>query len=240
MRCSIAYRKSTGGGENIRIEVEDERRGQDLVGQARRRAGRKTPRARSRWARRSRSSRMPRSARMIDVETPEIFNKIPAQSAKQIVLQRIREAEQDYLFESYNDRLDDLVMGTVIRRDDRRDGGGYVFDLGKIDGILEEKEQIPGERFKLGQRVRVYVFDLRRAAVAACRRSSRARIATSSSGSSSLRCRRSSTGKSRSRHRARAGQPLEGRRLGAPGDRSIPSARASACAAPASTTSSTS
>jgi N utilization substance protein A len=53
-------------------------------------------------------------------------------------------------------------VGTVIRRDDRRDGGGYVFDLGKIEGILEEKEQIPGERFKLGQRVRVYVFDLRR------------------------------------------------------------------------------
>ncbi|HLW78486.1 MAG TPA: transcription termination factor NusA, partial [Terriglobia bacterium] len=156
-----AYRKSTGSGENIRIEVEKD--GEVKIWTTKRVVAQVHDASREISLGEAQQIE-PHAAlgQMIDVETPEVFNKIPAQAAKQVVLQRIREAEQDYLFESYKDRLDDLVVGTVIRRDDRRDGGGYVFDLGKIEGILEEKELIPGERFKLGQRVRVYVFDLRR------------------------------------------------------------------------------
>jgi N utilization substance protein A len=154
-----AYRKSTGGGENIRLEVETN--GEVKIWTNKRVVAQVHDPSREVSLGEAQQFE-PHAAlgQMIDVETPEIFNKIPAQAAKQVILQRIREAEQEYLFESYKDRLDDLVVGTIIRRDER--GGGYVLDLGKIEGILEEKEQIPGERFKLGQRVRVYVFDLRR------------------------------------------------------------------------------
>ncbi len=97
----------------------------------------------------------------MEVDSPQIFDRIPAQTAKQIILQRIREAEQDYLFESFKDRLDDLVMGTVVRRDERN-SSAFIIDLGKIEGVLEEKEQMRGERIRVGQRLRVYVYDLKR------------------------------------------------------------------------------
>ena len=97
----------------------------------------------------------------MEVDSPQIFDRIPAQTAKQIILQRIREAEQEYLFESFKDRIDDLVMGTVVRRDERN-SSAFILDLGKIEGVLEEKEQMHGERIRLGQRLRVYVYDLKR------------------------------------------------------------------------------
>jgi N utilization substance protein A len=155
----MAYRKSIGGGENIRIEVE--KSGEVKIWTTKRVVAQVHESSREISLGEAQQIE-PHAAlgQMLDVETPEVFNKIPAQAAKQVILQRIREAEQDYLFESHKDRLDDLAVGTIIRRDER--GGGYVLDLGKIEGILEEKEQLPGERFKLGQRVRVYVFDLRR------------------------------------------------------------------------------
>jgi transcription termination/antitermination protein NusA len=96
----------------------------------------------------------------IEVETPEIFNKIPAQAAKQVVLQRIREAELDYQMESFKDKLDELVLATVLRRE--HETGSYVLDLGnKAEGLLEPKEQIPGERLAINQRVRVYVMQIK-------------------------------------------------------------------------------
>jgi N utilization substance protein A len=100
----------------------------------------------------------------MEVDSPQIFNKIPAQTAKQIILQRMREAEQDYVFESYKEHLDDMVLGTVIRRerDERTRKEAWVLDLGKVEGVLPDMEMIPGERLRVGQRLRVYVFELRR------------------------------------------------------------------------------
>jgi N utilization substance protein A len=155
-----AYRKSTGGGENIRIEVE--RSGDVHVWTSKRVVAQVQDAAHEiSLGEAQQIDEHAALGQQIDVETPEVFNKIPAQAAKQVILQRIREAEQEFLFESYKDQLDDMLIGTIIRRDDRS-GGGYILDLGKIEGVLEEKEQIPGERFKIGQRVRVYLYELRR------------------------------------------------------------------------------
>jgi transcription termination/antitermination protein NusA len=155
-----AYRKSVGGGENVRIEVE--RSGEVRVWVAKRVVTQ---------VRNSHEEISLGEAQQIDphaalgqhmeVDSPQIFDRIPAQTAKQIILQRIREAEQDYLFESFKDRLDDLVMGTVVRRDERN-SSSFILDLGKIEGVLEEKEQMHGERIRIGQRLRVYVYDLKR------------------------------------------------------------------------------
>ncbi|MDE3230794.1 MAG: transcription termination/antitermination protein NusA, partial [Chloroflexota bacterium] len=96
----------------------------------------------------------------IDVDSPEIFNKIPTQTAKQIILQRIREAELEHLFESYKDMKDELMLGTTLRRDER--DGAWLIDLGKIEGLLDAKEQIPSERLQRNARLRVYVYELKR------------------------------------------------------------------------------
>ncbi|MBF6590483.1 MAG: transcription termination/antitermination protein NusA [Ktedonobacterales bacterium] len=153
-----AYRKGVGGGENIRIEVE--RDGEVKIWSTKRVVVQVHDAAHEiSLGEAQQLDEHAALGQQIDVETPEIFNRIPAQAAKQIILQRIREAEQEFLFETYKDRLDDMVVGTVLRRDER---SGWVLDLGKIEGVLEDKEQIPGERLKVGQRIRVYLFDLKR------------------------------------------------------------------------------
>ncbi len=155
-----AYRKGTDGGENIRIEVE---RNGDVKIWSTKRVVAQThdPNREISLGEAQQLDEHAALGQQMDVETPEIFNRIPAQAAKQIILQRIREAEQEYLYESYKDRLDDLVIGTILRHDDRE--GIWVLDLGKIEGVLPAAEVIPNERLRVGQRLRVYIYDLKRA-----------------------------------------------------------------------------
>jgi len=156
-----AYRKSTGGGgENIRIEVDASG---DVHIWVNKRVVTQVHNSAEEISLGEAQQIEPHAAlgQHIEVESPQIFNRIPAQTAKQIVLQRIREAEQDFLYESFKDQLDDMVIGTLIRKDERsRDA--WVVDLGKVEGLLEHSEQLPGERLRAGQRLRVYVYDLRR------------------------------------------------------------------------------
>ena len=155
-----AYRKTTEGGENVRIEVE--RSGDVHVWVLKRVVAQvRSPAEEIALADAQLIQEHAALGQHMEVDTPQIFDKIPAQTAKQIILQRIREAEQDYLFESFKDHLDDLVMGTIVRRDERNTGA-WVLDLGKIEGVLDPKEQMPGERLRPQQRLRVYVFDLKR------------------------------------------------------------------------------
>jgi transcription termination/antitermination protein NusA len=155
-----AYRKTNPGGENVRIEVEDN--GEICVWATKRVVAQvRNPGEEISLGEAQLIDPHAALGQHIEVDSPQIFNKIPAQTAKQVILQRIREAEQDHLFESFKDRLDELVIGTIVRRDERQNGA-WVLDLGKIEGILEAKEQVPTERLRVGQKVRVYVFDLRR------------------------------------------------------------------------------
>jgi N utilization substance protein A len=93
------------------------------------------------------------------IEMPELLEKIPVRNAGQIILQRIREAEQTYVMESFKDRLDEITVGTILRRDN---DGSFVLEVGKLEGILPLKEQVPSERYKTGQRLRVYVVEMKR------------------------------------------------------------------------------
>jgi transcription termination/antitermination protein NusA len=155
-----AYRKTNAGGDNIRIEVE--KSGEVHVWASKRVVAQvHNPTEEISLGEAQRLDPHAALGQHIDVDSPQVFNKIPAQTAKQVILQRIREAEQDHLYESFKDRLDELVIGTIVRRDERQNGA-WVLDLGKIEGVLEAKEQVPTDRLRVGQRVRVYVFDLRR------------------------------------------------------------------------------
>ncbi|TCS82981.1 transcription termination factor NusA [Tepidibacillus fermentans] len=91
---------------------------------------------------------------IVEIEvTPKDFGRIAAQTAKQVVTQRIREAERGIIYETFIDKEEDIVTGIVQRQDSR-----YIYiDLGKIEALLPLNEQMPTERFKQGDRVKVYI-----------------------------------------------------------------------------------
>lgn len=93
----------------------------------------------------------------IKLEPPASYGRMAAQTAKQVIIQRLREAERDMVFSEFKDKEHEVVGGVVQRRE-----GGVVFvDLGKAIGILLPDEQIHGERYNIGDRVKVYVKEVR-------------------------------------------------------------------------------
>jgi N utilization substance protein A len=90
--------------------------------------------------------------------TPRDFGRIAAQTAKQVILQRIREAEREVLYTSYADREGELINGTVQRIDYL--SRAVTLNLGKTEAILPRKEQIPSERYYSNQRLRAYVMEV--------------------------------------------------------------------------------
>ena len=90
--------------------------------------------------------------------TPDSFGRIAAQTAKQVILQRIREAERDALFSSYADREGELINGMVASINPH----AITLNLGRTEAIMPRSQQVPGERYRIGQRVRAYVMEVRR------------------------------------------------------------------------------
>jgi N utilization substance protein A len=90
--------------------------------------------------------------------TPKHFGRIAAQTAKQVILQRIREAERDALYNSYVEREGELINGTVQNIMHR----GVTLNLGRTEALLPRSQQIPGEYYRLNQRVRAYVLEVRK------------------------------------------------------------------------------
>ena len=91
--------------------------------------------------------------------TPQNFGRIAAQTAKQVVTQRLREAEREVVYHEYTDRANDIVTGTIQRIDPSK---GVIIDLNKAEGLLPPAEQIQGETYHPGQRLKVYVIEVQR------------------------------------------------------------------------------
>ncbi|QDV38062.1 transcription termination factor NusA [Tautonia plasticadhaerens] len=91
------------------------------------------------------------------VEPPD-FGRIAAQTAKQVIIQKIREAERDTLFDEFDVLRGEMVTGTI----QRFEGGAVTVNLGKTDGLLPRSESIPGESHHPGERVRAIVLDVRK------------------------------------------------------------------------------
>jgi N utilization substance protein A len=89
---------------------------------------------------------------------PSELGRISAQTAKQVIIQKIREAERDSLFDEFEDQRGDLVTGTV----QRFEGGAVIVNLGKTDAILPRGEQIPGESYHPNERIRAVILDVRK------------------------------------------------------------------------------
>ncbi len=88
----------------------------------------------------------------------EDLGRIAAQSAKQVIIQRMRDAEQGIIYEEYKERQGEIVSGIV----QRRDKGGWIVNLGRTEALLPRDEQIPREHFKRGDRVQAIIMEVRR------------------------------------------------------------------------------
>jgi len=86
------------------------------------------------------------------------FGRIAAQTAKQVIYQRVREAERDNVFNEYKDRKGELITG-IVRRFER---GALVVDVGKAESVLPMREQVPRESFRVGDTIKAYVLDIDR------------------------------------------------------------------------------
>ncbi|EFI36268.1 NusA antitermination factor [Desulfonatronospira thiodismutans ASO3-1] len=86
------------------------------------------------------------------------LGRIAAQSAKQVLMQKMRDAEQEIIYEEYKDRIGEIISGII----QRRDRAGWIINLGRTEALLPRDEQIPKERFHRGDRVEAYIIDVRR------------------------------------------------------------------------------
>ena len=94
---------------------------------------------------------------IVDPLPPIDFGRIGAQTAKQVIVQRVREVERKKQFEEYKDRVGEIINGTVKRTE----YGNLMVDLGRAEALLRRDETIPREAFKNGDRVRAYIYDVR-------------------------------------------------------------------------------
>jgi transcription termination/antitermination protein NusA len=96
---------------------------------------------------------------IVEVEvTPKDFGRIAAQTAKQVVVQRIREAERGIIYEEFSSRESDIVTGIVQRIEQKN---AYI-DLGKVEAVLGPQEQMPGELYKHGDRLKTYIVEVKK------------------------------------------------------------------------------
>lgn len=93
----------------------------------------------------------------VDIEiVPKNFGRIAAGTAKQVIVQKIREAEREILYTEFNERKGEIVTGIV----QKNDGSAVVLDLGKLEGIMPLKEQIPTEKYRVNDKIKAYVLDV--------------------------------------------------------------------------------
>lgn len=95
---------------------------------------------------------------VVDIEvTPKNFGRVAAQLAKQVVTQRIKEAERSVIYDEYKEKEFDIITGTILRKDK-----GMVFvNLGKLEGIIGPNEQIPNEEYKFNERLKLYIVEVK-------------------------------------------------------------------------------
>ena len=95
---------------------------------------------------------------LIDPLPPIDFGRIAAQTAKQVIVQRVREAERERQYEEFKDRVEEIVNGLVKRED----FGNITVDLGRGEAVIRREELLPREKYRRGDRVRGYIYDVRR------------------------------------------------------------------------------
>jgi len=153
-----AYKRNDQAAQNVRVDIS-ERSGQIRVFAQRRVVEVVTDKANEISLEAARAMNPNYNiGDIVEIEvTPRDFGRIAAQTAKQVVIQRIREAERALIYEEYANREGDVVTGIVQRSDFRN----VLIDLGKVEAILPPSEQMPKETYAHGTRLKVYISEVR-------------------------------------------------------------------------------
>ncbi|HHT02062.1 MAG TPA: transcription termination/antitermination protein NusA [Firmicutes bacterium] len=156
-----AYRRNFGSSQNVAVTIDRENGGikvfkrREVVAELE--AGREQEQVVLNEARRLNPNYQ--VGDFVEEEvTPREFGRIAAQTAKQVVVQRIREAERGVIFEEFYSREGDIVTGVV----NRADGRNVYLELGRAEAILPPLEQMPGEVYRQGERLKAYIVEVRR------------------------------------------------------------------------------
>ncbi|MBC8060963.1 MAG: transcription termination/antitermination protein NusA [Clostridiaceae bacterium] len=95
---------------------------------------------------------------VVDLEvTPKTFGRVAAQAAKQVVIQRIKEAERSIIYNEFIEKEYDIISGTILRKDK----GNVLIDLGRIESVLGPNEQIPNEDYNFNERIKLYIVEVK-------------------------------------------------------------------------------
>ena len=97
----------------------------------------------------------------VEIEiVPRNFGRIAAQTAKQVIIQKLREAEREIIYTEFNDRKGEIVSGIIQKADNNI----VIMDLGKLEGVMPTKEQIPTEKYYVNKKIKGYVLDVQKGA----------------------------------------------------------------------------
>ncbi|MDT3699391.1 MAG: transcription termination factor NusA [Thermincola sp.] len=154
-----AYKRNFGSLQNVRVSID--RMSGEIKVYARKAIVEEVEDDRSEASLQAARQKDPRYelGDILEVEvTPRDFGRIAAQTAKQVVVQRIREAERGIIYEEFSNREGDIVTGIVQRQDQKN----IYIDLGKTEAILGPTEQIPGEQYRHGDRLKTYIVEVKK------------------------------------------------------------------------------
>jgi N utilization substance protein A len=154
-----AYKKRYGAGGNVRVQL-DQKTGEFRVYAQKQVVERSTnPYTEISWRDAQAVKPQINLGETLEVEaTPTDFGRIAAQTAKQVVLQRIREAERESVFQEFAGRESELVTGDVQRKERRN----VFINLGRVEALLPPSEQVPNEFYRFGDRLKIYVLEVRK------------------------------------------------------------------------------
>jgi transcription termination/antitermination protein NusA len=154
-----AYKKAFSEAAEIRLRQDPHKRGLRLVCEKEIVETVENPHREMSLADAQRRNPAAQIGETIDVDlTADGFGRIAAQTAKQVVVQRIREAEREKVFEDFSDRIGEVVTGTIQRKEQRN---AFVA-LGKVEALLPYSEQVPSEPYRFNDRLKVYVLEVKR------------------------------------------------------------------------------
>ncbi len=155
-----AYKKDYGSKENVRVEIDTDRG--EVIVYSRRRVVEEVENdsfeiSMEEACEIEEDEEEIEPGDIVEVEvTPENFGRIAAQTAKQVIMQRIREAERDVIYEHYKEKEGEFITGTI-----QRFQNDHIFiDMGKTEALLPPSEQIEGENYEVGDRLKLYIVEV--------------------------------------------------------------------------------
>lgn len=153
-----AYKRNFGTGQNIEVKIDPNTGKARVFAQKEVVEKVKDPRIQISLQEARQIDAMAKIGSTIRIEmTPKNFGRIAAQTAKQVILQRIREAERETMYADWSDREGEDVLGTVRNIDS---AGNVILSLGRVEAIMPKSEQIPTEHYAPNQRIRAYIYEV--------------------------------------------------------------------------------